>query len=134
MSPFKRILMVSTSAFCFGVIPTIASADPISALLTVAFAAASTFGVPFLGIAGGAIAGFGLVGSFLIRASLGLALSALGGSLKPKVATAGASSTSALGSRGYTVHTVRIGTRSSNNIRENEDRRYSHLRRYDRDG
>lgn len=103
MSAFKRILMTSASAFCLGVIPTVASADPISALLTVAFAAASTFGVPLLGIAGGAIAGFGLVGSFLIRAGLGLALSALGGSLKPKISTAGASSTSVLGSRGYTV-------------------------------
>ena len=96
MWTFKRTI----AAVLFCIIPTVAFADPISAILSVAFAAASTFGIPALGIAGGAIAGFGIVGSFLIRAGLGLALNALSASAVPSGRSA---SSGSLSSRGYTV-------------------------------
>ena len=99
MSPLRQLFALLV--LWFGLVPTGAAADPISILVTIAVSAATTFGIPMLGIAGGAIAGFGLLGSFLIRAGIGLALSAFSSSLKPKISTA--TSQSALSSRGYVV-------------------------------
>lgn len=99
MSPLRQLFALLV--LWFALIPTGAAADPISIIITVATAAASTFGIPFLGLAGSTLAGFGLLGSFLIRAGIGLALSAFSSSLKPKISTA--TSQSALSNRGYVV-------------------------------